>query len=147
MSNSLSTSRRKRLLAAVASIAIAGSLGFGAVTTGTVPVFAEAVRVEAPQAPGFAEVVEHVSPAVVSVRVKSAVQTTSDGGDTMQLPRGFEDLPDDHPMKRFFREFRGFGDERGDNSQRRNRRPGDGAPGNPGSQPTLTPGRAPPPPP
>ena len=39
----------------------------------------------------------------------------------MQLPRGFEDLPDDHPMKRFFREFRGFG-ERGDNFQRRNRR-------------------------
>ena len=60
---------RKRLLAAVASIAIIGAAGLSAVTSGTVPVFAEAVKVETPQAPGFADVVERVSPAVVSVRV------------------------------------------------------------------------------
>ncbi|MCC2688404.1 MAG: Do family serine endopeptidase [Rhizobiaceae bacterium] len=125
MRNSQSTfmTARKRLMAAVASIAIAGSVGIGAVTTGTVPVFAEAVRVEAPQAPGFADVVERVSPAVVSVRVKSSIESTSDGGaDWSQLPPGFDDLPDDHPMKRFFREFRGFGDEPGDGFERRNRR-------------------------
>src|SRR5688572_21544686 len=97
MRNSQSTfmTARKRLMAAVASIAIAGSVGIGAVTTGTVPVFAEAVRVEAPQAPGFADVVERVSPAVVSVRVKSSIESTSDGGaDWSQLPPGFDDLPD-----------------------------------------------------
>ena len=64
---------RARLAAAVASVAIAGAIGLGAVTTGTAPVLAEAVRVEAPQAPGFADVVEKVSPAVVSVRVKSKI--------------------------------------------------------------------------
>ena len=64
----------------MASVAIAGAVGFGAVTTGTVPVLAEAVRVEAPQAPGFADVVERVSPAVVSVRVKAKIEPASDDG-------------------------------------------------------------------
>ena len=47
-SSSSSSPTKKRLLAAAASLAIAGSIGLGAVTTGTVPVFAEAVRVDAP---------------------------------------------------------------------------------------------------
>ena len=64
----------------MASIAIAGAVGFGAVTSGTVPVLAEAVRVDAPQAPGFADVVERVSPAVVSVRVKAKIEPASDDG-------------------------------------------------------------------
>ena len=41
---------RTRLMAAAASVAIAGAIGLGAVTTGTAPVMAEAVRIEAPQA-------------------------------------------------------------------------------------------------
>ncbi len=101
---------RVRLLAAAASIAIAGAIGLGAVTTGTAPVLAEAVRVDAPQAPGFADVVEKVSPAVVSVRVKSRIDPASDNGANLfgfGTPPGFDNLPDDHPMKRFFREFRG----------------------------------------
>ena len=94
-------------------MAIAGAIGLGAVTTGTVPVFAEAVRVDGPQAPGFADVVQRVSPAVVSVRVKAKVQPASDdGSDMFSGPRGFEDLPNDHPLKRFFREFRGDGESR-----------------------------------
>ena len=109
---------RNRLLAAAASIAIAGAIGLGAVTTGTAPVQAEAVRVTAPQAPGFADVVEKVSPAVISVRVKAKVQPASDDGGFFQAP-GFDDLPDDHPMKRFFKEFRGFGDGQKDRQQRR----------------------------
>jgi serine protease Do len=115
---------RKRLLAAVASIAIAGAVGFGALTSGTAPVLAEAVRVQAPQAPGFADVVERVSPAVVSVRVKAKIEPASDdGADMFQGPQGFDNLPDDHPMKRFFKEFRGFGDQQpGQRSERRNRR-------------------------
>ena len=109
---------RNRLLAAAASIAIAGAIGLGAVTSGTAPVQAEAVRVTAPQAPGFADVVEKVSPAVISVRVKAKVQPASDDGGFFQAP-GFDDLPDDHPMKRFFKEFRGFGDGQKDRQQRR----------------------------
>jgi serine protease Do len=110
MSTSNISSRTKnRLLAAAASVAIAGAIGFGAVTSGTVPVFAEAVRIEAAnQVPSFADVVEKVSPAVVSVRVTAKIEPASDtGADLFGDPRGFENLPDDHPMKRFFREFRG----------------------------------------
>jgi serine protease Do len=117
---------RKRLLAAAASIAIVGAAGLSAVTSGTVPVLAEAVRVEAPQAPGFADVVEKVSPAVVSVRVKAKIEPASNT-DFQMFGRGFEDLPDDHPMKRFFKEFRGWGDQDGPRAERRQRR-GDNGP-------------------
>ena len=114
MTNPISTvsKTRTRLLAAVASVAIAGAIGVGAVTTGTVPVLADAVRVDAPQVPSFADVVEKVTPAVVSVRVQEKVQPASDnGGDLYQFqsPPGFDDLPDDHPLKKFFREFRDDG--------------------------------------
>ncbi len=106
------SSRRKRFAAAAASVAIASAVGLGAVTSGTLPVFADPVRVETAQAPGFAEVVDRVSPAVVSVRVKADIQPASDRMDGFFGPPGFGDLPDDHPLKRFFREFRGdrFGD-------------------------------------
>src|SRR5262245_61357630 len=120
------SSGRKRLLAAVASVAIAGAAGFSAVTSGTVPVLADAVKVEAPQAPGFADVVERVSPAVVSVRVKAKIEPASDSGVQMFGGQGFDDLPDDHPMKRFFKEFRGFGDQDGPRAERRQRRGDDG---------------------
>ena len=99
---------RKRLLAAAASVAIAGAIGFGAVTSGALPSYAEAVRVESGQTMGFADVVERVSPAVVSVRVATAVQPASDTGGNFSFGfPGLEDLPEDHPMQRFFREFRG----------------------------------------
>ncbi|MBL8581430.1 MAG: DegQ family serine endoprotease [Rhizobiaceae bacterium] len=123
-----SSRTRNRLLAAAASVAIAGAIGFGAVTSGTAPVLADAVRVTAPQAPGFADVVEKVSPAVVSVRVKAKVEPASDngggmlggGGGFFGDGNGFDQLPDDHPLKRFFKEFRGYGDnDNGDNGQQR----------------------------
>jgi len=74
--------------------------------------FAAPVKIEAQQVPGFADVVAAVTPAVVSVRVQSRANPVNDdmtfnfGG-----PEGFNDLPDDHPLKRFFREF-GEGDQR-----------------------------------
>ncbi|RWQ40968.1 MAG: hypothetical protein EOS21_14350 [Mesorhizobium sp.] len=108
---------RKRLMAAAASVAIAGAIGFGAVATVTAPVLAEAVRVEAPQVPSFADVVERVSPAVVSVRVKAKIESTADDGS--DLPDGFGNLPDDPQLRRFFREFRGFGDQGGQDGMRR----------------------------
>jgi serine protease Do len=115
---------RARLFAAAASIAIAGAIGFSAVTSGTAPVLAEAVRVAAPQAPSFADVVEKVSPAVVSVQVKSKFEPVSDRGDGSSQDffggRGFDDLPDNHPLKRFFREFRGNGGD----DERSEQRPG-----------------------
>lgn len=70
--------------------------------------FAEPVNVQAPQVPSFANVVSAVSPAVVSVRVESRVKPVSDDGATNSFDfngRGFDDLPDDHPLKRFFKQF------------------------------------------
>ena len=107
--NPNSSRTRTRLMAAVASIAIAGAVGFGAVATGTAPVLAEAVRVESQQQqPGFADIVERVSPAVVSVRVSAKVAPVNERGPgfSFNFP-GFDDLPRDHPLNRFFREFRG----------------------------------------
>ena len=116
---------RSRLLGAAASLAIAGAIGFGAVTSGTAPVLADAVRVEGVQATGFADVVEKVSPAVVSVRVQAKVEAASDRGGPFSfgfdMP-GFDELPNDHPLKRFFREFRGDQEFRGDRGPRSERR-------------------------
>ncbi|TPI77992.1 serine protease, partial [Mesorhizobium sp. B2-8-9] len=116
-SPSMSSSTRKRLLAAVASLAVIGAVGAGALATGTAPVLADAVRVEAPQVPSFADVVEHVSPAVVSVKVKAKIQPTADDGSDDQ--DGFDNLPDNPQLRRFFKEFRGFGDQGGQFGMRR----------------------------
>ena len=114
---------RSRLLAAAASVAIAGAVGFGAVTSGTAPVLAEAVKIEAPQQTfGFADVVERVSPAVVSVQVKSKIEPASNNGAQMFQGPGFDNLPDNHPLKRFFREFRGDGERGAQRPGRRDRR-------------------------
>lgn len=70
---------------------------------------AEPVTVASPQVPSFADVVSAVSPAVVSVRVKSDTTPASDDASNGFSfgGRGFDELPDDHPLKRFFREFGG----------------------------------------
>lgn len=70
---------------------------------------AEAVKVDAPQTPGFAGVVKAVSPAVVSVRVEQIAQPASDDGEfrfdrrfggDRGLPDFFKNNPD--IFKRFF---------------------------------------------
>jgi len=127
--NSLSVTR-KRLTAAVASLALIGTVGAGMLATGTAPVLADAVRVEAPQMPSFADVVEHVSPAVVSVKVKAKIQPTADDGSDDQ--DGFDNLPDNPQLRQFFKQFRGFGDQGqgGQFGQRHfnHRNPGNGEP-------------------
>lgn len=111
------TSGQKRLTkilwstttAGLAAIIIAG--GVPALVT---PSWAEPVQIQAPSIPSFADVVSAVSPAVVSVRVETQVQSASADSDSFQFGwggRGFQDLPDDHPLKRFFREF-GMPDDR-----------------------------------
>ena len=120
------SSTRKRLMAAVASLAVVGAIGAGALATGTAPVLADAVRVQAPQMPSFADVVEHVSPAVVSVKVKAKVQPTADDGSDDQ--NGFDNLPDNPQLRRFFKEFRGFGDQGGQFGMRRHHNHGNDEP-------------------
>lgn len=107
-SNTSLNARRQRLATRAAAAAIAAVMGV--TTLSATPVFAEAVRIDAPaQVAGFADVVEKVTPAVVSVRVKSRVETTESEGFFPFGGQGFDDLPDDHPFKRFFRDFGGRG--------------------------------------
>ena len=109
MSAQIGPSKLKTILKNSTAAGLAAVMLAGALPLAAAPAYAEPVKVEAAQVPSFADVVEAVSPAVVSVRVQSNVEQTSDqsnfsfgfGG------RGFEDLPDDHPLKRFFKEFGG----------------------------------------
>ncbi|MEX0860863.1 MAG: Do family serine endopeptidase [Cucumibacter sp.] len=70
----------------------------------------------------FADLVEAVSPAVVSIRVRSEVasQVTGPGGGQFEFE--FPDLPQGHPLERFFREFQDqFGNQQ--NEEGRPQRP------------------------
>ncbi|MGI9365311.1 MAG: Do family serine endopeptidase [Rhizobiaceae bacterium] len=115
------TTAKTKLLSGVAALGLTGAFILGGVVTPIKPVLADAVRVEAPKAPSFADVVEAVSPAVVSVRVKAKVQPASNDGGPGFRGFGFDQLPDEHPFRRFFEGPRGnkeFG-------QRRDRRGGE----------------------
>jgi serine protease Do len=87
---------------------IAG-VAFGVVATGLPTMMnaaqAAAVKIESvPLVPSFADVVTAVTPAVVSVRVQSRATPASDDNGFFGNPN-LDQLPDDHPFKRFFREF------------------------------------------
>ena len=109
------TSRRRRTIAAsVLALAVAGAIGAEALTTVTTPAVAQTqIQPQAgPQLPSFADVAERVKPAVVSVRVKNvSVGDDEDGpgaqgpGGAMPNIPGLGQLPDDHPLKKFFKEF------------------------------------------
>ncbi|MDL2402349.1 Do family serine endopeptidase [Rhizobium mayense] len=83
--------------------------------------YADAVNVQAPQVPSFANVVDAVSPAVVSVRVESRVNPVADDDDSFGLGRGFDELPDDHPLKKFFKQFE---QQQGHNQQQQGQQKG-----------------------
>ncbi|MEO1398801.1 MAG: Do family serine endopeptidase, partial [Pseudomonadota bacterium] len=129
---------KKRLRSTSIAAGFATAFLAGGLLVPSHSVLAEAVRVEAPKAPSFADVVEAVSPAVVSVRVKSTIRPASNRG-----ARGFGVLPEDHPFRRFFgpdgfdREFGERGprrfERREDRRSERRRGPGRSAPGSQGS--------------
>ena len=110
---------RSALLGAVA-------LGTVAAITGNTahPALAQSALTAAPASmmPSFADVVERVKPAVVSVRVKADKAQASgaqSGGSNFNLPN-FDlpnfNLPEDHPFQDFFKRFRGQGDQNGEGS-------------------------------
>jgi serine protease Do len=121
-SNTPRNSITKKIAAVLVATTVAGAgmTAFNGVST--VPAIADAVRIETPAAaPGFADIIEQVSPAVVSVRVKSDIQPAS--SDFGFGGRGFDDLPDDHPFKKFFKEFGPqFGPQFRDRERRGDRR-------------------------
>ncbi len=126
--NSPIKSRTKALLGSVLALGLGGIVATQVLVTPTNQAFADAVRVQAPQAPSFADVVEAVSPAVVSVRVEARLQPASDKSEFSFGRDGFDALPKDHPLRRFFdrrggdRDF-GFGQRRKRGEERRRRKP------------------------
>jgi serine protease Do len=67
------------------------------------PAYAEPVQVNGIEPPSFADVVDQVTPAVVSVRVKSKVTNASDDGSDGVFP--FFDLPPNSQLERRFRDL------------------------------------------
>jgi serine protease Do len=105
---------KSALLASAFAVGMAGAAATGAFIGEPQLAFAEPVKVEAPAPADFTTVVEMVKPAVVSVRVKSDMRPVTDRSEGMpnfgqmpdfeQMP-GFDDLPDDHPFKKFFKQY------------------------------------------
>lgn len=105
---SLGQSKFKPFLKASAAAGVAAVLFSATAPIAIQPAYADAVEVQAPEVPGFADVVEAVSPAVVSVVVESDMQPVAQDDQNFGFGfggRGFDNLPDDHPLKRFFRDF------------------------------------------
>lgn len=100
---------RTALLGGAVSLALAGVVAsqLGTIVT---PAFAQTPVVAAPvpNAPlTFADIVDTVRPAVVSIRVKAEVDDAEANGG----PGGmFPDLPEGNPLERFFRQFGDRGD-------------------------------------
>ena len=95
------SARRLVLLATVAGLGVAGAtIGPNAFHQAGPPTYAAANAAEIAQRPaGFADLVEKVKPAVISVRVKVKA-----GSENMSFD---DDMPssENPPMERFFRRF------------------------------------------
>lgn len=104
MRSILSTPTRKLIAASTLALVAAGSV----VATNIVPMQPAQAQVSVqPAVPsvGFADLVEAVSPAVVSIRVRGEVaqQQFSRRGPNFEFQ--FPDLPENHPLRRFFDQF------------------------------------------
>lgn len=96
---------RSAMAAIGLSTALAGTMVFAVPGLSITHAQAKAVLVEAVQQPGFAEVVEQVKPAVVSVQVKSSERLKNQDMEGFFGGQDFDQLPDNHPLKRFFKDF------------------------------------------
>src|SRR5271154_3419158 len=113
-----SYSLRAALLGAVALAAL-GGVAFEA---SVAPVDAAATGAQAPAGPAsFADIVDRVKPAVVSVKVKLSDADQVDDEDSQGMP-GMPDIPKDSPFYHFFRHFgmpdHNDGADRGDRAPR-----------------------------
>jgi len=109
--------RSRALLGTALAALIVGGIAGQAVVGSHTPAYADAVRVQpSAQLPSFADLVDKVKPAVVSVRVKSTSTEADDaaaGPDTFGFPSP-DQFPPGSPMERFFRQFQ---DQRGPQGQ------------------------------
>ena len=93
---------------ALALVLAGGVLGGSLDLVRPSPALADAVQVQGVQIPSFADLVEKVNPAVVSVRVKS--QRPETVGRRSGLPHS--QFQPGSPMERFFRQFRQMNPQR-----------------------------------
>jgi serine protease Do len=122
MTSSNSNPASKRTAKWLGAAAVAALIAGGAVQTGFIApneAHAELRSMSQPVQgmPSFADVIEKVKPAVVSVKVKVQNVASRDDEDGPQF--SMPDLPPGHPMERFFRQFRdGQPGQRGERGQR-----------------------------
>jgi serine protease Do len=110
-----SYSLRAALLGAVALTALGGV----AFETSLEPVSAAATSAQAPAGPAsFADIVDRVKPAVVSVKVKLSDADQVDDEDSQAMP-GMPDIPKNSPFYHFFRRF-GMPDGNNNNNNNNN---------------------------
>lgn len=103
---------RTRKLVGVSSLALILALGSGAgVAVSTHSALAQ-VSVAAGAPASFADLVEAVKPAVVSIAVDGVEDTQTSNGQGYNFQ--FPDLPEDHPFRKFFDQF---GDQLGPNGR------------------------------
>jgi serine protease Do len=100
--------RKRALLGTAAALVVGGVIAGEAILLPKSPALADAVRVDGVQPVSFADVVEKVRPAVVSVRVKSKTGEDMAAMENQPPFDQFEEFFGDNngPMERFFREFR-----------------------------------------
>ena len=101
----IKSSSQRRLTRIFLSCALAGTVLATGPLASVTTAHAAPVSVAAQAQPGFSELVEKVRPAVVSVRVKSDVQAARNDRTQFFGGDGLDQLPDGHPLKRFFKEF------------------------------------------
>lgn len=111
--------------ALIGAVAIAALTAYDGNVVSTAAAQAPVTAAPASMVPSFADVVDRVKPAVVSVRAKAAETQTSEnqsggsqgGGSNFGIP-DFDlpdfNLPEDHPFQEFFKRFRG---QQGQNEQ------------------------------
>jgi serine protease Do len=108
---------RNALLASALTVGALGASGAGALFGDSNIAVAQPVEAPAAAPADFTSVVETVKPAVVSVQVKTQVEAVADRV-MPNLPEGFDNLPEDHPMNEFFRRFGMPGAPGGDDNGR-----------------------------
>jgi serine protease Do len=111
---SVSTTKKSRILGLLA----AGLLSATALTTAsllapTLPVYAETKPIVATSTQGYADLVEKVMPAVISVEVKFAnvantEQGEMDDDDDNDEHNNMPNMPEDSPFRDFFKQFPQF---------------------------------------
>jgi serine protease Do len=107
---------RTILLGATAAVAAAGVIGQASLSTGAAQAAAPAAQTQGISPPSFADIVDRVRGAVVSVKV--TLNGDEDDNSAAQSMPGFPQLQPGDPLERFFRQF-----QEGQRGQQHRQRP------------------------